>query len=267
MSATAQRRTTTRSVALPAEHGGWGFLLEPLLLGLLLAPSWAGLAIAFATVSLFLARQPLKVLILDYRRKRRFNRTAAAERFSALYLMLALAGAVCAFWLAGAQVFLPALVALPFAAIMLFYDAQSNSRHWLPELSGPVALSASASMIAHAGGWALLPALGLMLLLATRALPSIVYVRARLRIAKNKPASRHLAVGAHLVGALFALIFALSGQWPWLTAGMHLILIGRMFYSLYVQRPDIPAKVIGFQELGLGILMVVLTALGFHLNL
>ena len=27
-----------KSVALPTEHGGWGFTLEPLLLGLLLSP-------------------------------------------------------------------------------------------------------------------------------------------------------------------------------------------------------------------------------------
>jgi hypothetical protein len=31
-----------KSVALPVEHGGWGMLGEPLLLALLVAPSWAG---------------------------------------------------------------------------------------------------------------------------------------------------------------------------------------------------------------------------------
>ncbi|MDX2007394.1 MAG: hypothetical protein SFU83_19325 [Meiothermus sp.] len=30
-----------RSVALPNEHGGWGFTLEPILLGLLVAPGEA----------------------------------------------------------------------------------------------------------------------------------------------------------------------------------------------------------------------------------
>jgi hypothetical protein len=31
-----------RLVALPAEHGGWGLLLEPIALGLAVAPSLAG---------------------------------------------------------------------------------------------------------------------------------------------------------------------------------------------------------------------------------
>lgn len=37
----AARTVKLRTVALPAEHGGWGFLFEPIVLGLLLAPTGA----------------------------------------------------------------------------------------------------------------------------------------------------------------------------------------------------------------------------------
>ncbi|MBZ0296495.1 MAG: YwiC-like family protein [Anaerolineae bacterium] len=41
-SVSTERRPNLRSVALPAEHGGWGFLIEPILLGLLVAFSVNG---------------------------------------------------------------------------------------------------------------------------------------------------------------------------------------------------------------------------------
>jgi hypothetical protein len=42
-----------RAVALPTEHGGWGFTLEPIVLGLAVAagPAGAGLAAAAAVAS------------------------------------------------------------------------------------------------------------------------------------------------------------------------------------------------------------------------
>ena len=48
-------RPMLRSVALPTEHGGWGLTLEPVLLGLLVAPSVAGLAIGGAAFLVFVA--------------------------------------------------------------------------------------------------------------------------------------------------------------------------------------------------------------------
>lgn len=39
-------RISWKRIVLPSEHGSWGFLAEPLLLGLLAAPSGAGAALA-----------------------------------------------------------------------------------------------------------------------------------------------------------------------------------------------------------------------------
>jgi hypothetical protein len=38
----AQPRPLWRMVAVPSEHGGWGLTFEPVLLGLIVNPSWAG---------------------------------------------------------------------------------------------------------------------------------------------------------------------------------------------------------------------------------
>ncbi|MFN8450824.1 MAG: YwiC-like family protein [Anaerolineae bacterium] len=71
-----------RAVAIPAEHGGWSFLLEPILLGWLVAPSAAGLLVGVGMIFAFLARHPLKLALSDRRRGKRLARTAAAERFA-----------------------------------------------------------------------------------------------------------------------------------------------------------------------------------------
>lgn len=60
-----------RTVALPVEHGGWSLTLEPVALGLLVAPSRAGFLLAVATVGAFLLRHPLKIVADDRRRGRR----------------------------------------------------------------------------------------------------------------------------------------------------------------------------------------------------
>jgi YwiC-like protein len=85
-----------RTVALPVEHGGWRISLEPVVLGLLVAPSATGLALGVATLGAFLARHPFKIVAGDRRRGRRFARTPAAERFTLLYGAVALAGFVWA---------------------------------------------------------------------------------------------------------------------------------------------------------------------------
>jgi hypothetical protein len=69
-----------RSLALPVEHGGWGLLGEPLVLGLAIAPSWAGAGVGLFAAFAFLARHPLKLAAADWRQRRRSPRTLAAER-------------------------------------------------------------------------------------------------------------------------------------------------------------------------------------------
>lgn len=84
---TAQR-STFRSVALPAEHGGWGLTLEPGLLGLLVAPGLAGLCIAAGAMVAFLVRTPLKIVAVDHRRGRSLERTRLARRVAAVELIV-----------------------------------------------------------------------------------------------------------------------------------------------------------------------------------
>ena len=103
-----------RSIALPTEHGGWGFTLEPILLGLLVAPTVAGWGLAVATAAVFLARRPVKLVSTDLVRRRRLPRTRVALWFALGYGALALAGLALAVANAAGPFWWPLVAAIPF---------------------------------------------------------------------------------------------------------------------------------------------------------
>lgn len=253
-------RNAWRSVVLPTEHGGWGFLFEPILLGGLVAFSEAGVALGIAAINVFLIQQPLKIALKDRLRGKRYPRTALAERFVALFGALALLSGIFALLTARADFLLPLLIAVPLALVQVSYAARNRGRALVPEVSGAWALGASAPMIGLAGGLALPIALLLWLILAVRALISILYVRVRLRRARQEPARAEGALILH--GAALA---AFSALWLSGTVGFSLpavfgILLVRAAKGLLAPRA-VPTKVIGFSEIGYGILVALGAAL------
>ena len=74
-----RHRSALRSVALPTEHGGWGLTLESVVLGLAVRWSAPGAVLAVAAFLAFLARTPLKVVLVDLRRHRVLPRTRPAR--------------------------------------------------------------------------------------------------------------------------------------------------------------------------------------------
>ena len=64
-----------KSIALPNEHGSWGILFEPLVLGIAVAPSAASPFVALLYIGAFLSRQPLKWYIADLKAKRERGQT------------------------------------------------------------------------------------------------------------------------------------------------------------------------------------------------
>ncbi len=137
---------------IPSEHGGWGLTVEPALLGLLVAPSIAGGALAVAAFLAFLVRTPLKVVLVDRRRHRGSDRDRLARRVVAVELAVLTAMVVVAFARADADWLVPLAVALPLFAIELWFDARSRGRRLTPELCGAIGISAVAAAIVLAGG-------------------------------------------------------------------------------------------------------------------
>jgi uncharacterized MAPEG superfamily protein len=253
-----------KSVAIPVEHGGWGFLAEPVALGLLIAPSAAGACLALSALAAFLARHPLRLVWLDRRRDARYPRTVLAERFllgyaslAALLVAAGLSRAVAPVW--------PALAAAtPLGLGALALDARGRSRDALAETFGATALSSAVAAIALAGGAAPALAWGAWALLAARAVVSILYVRARIRLDRGLPAGPGVAVLAHLGALALAVALARSASAPWLAPGAFLVLLARAAWGLRDGRATIRPRTLGFQELGFGLLTLVVLAVGYR---
>ncbi|MGE5126249.1 MAG: YwiC-like family protein [Betaproteobacteria bacterium] len=255
-----------KAIALPVEHGGWGFLAEPVVLGLVLAPSVAGALLALAALAGFLCRHPLRLALLDRRRGVRYPRTAWAERFLAGYAGLALLLLAAAFTVARSP-FWPALAAAaPIGIVALAFDALGRSREVLPEATGAVALGASATAIALAGGAAAGLAWGAWALLALRAASSVLYVRARIRLDRGLAAGPRLVLAGHALALAAAAGLARSHWAPWLASAAFLVLLGRAAWGLSPWRRRVRPQALGYQELGFGVLTLALLTLGYRLG-
>jgi hypothetical protein len=247
-----------KTVALPAEHGGWGFLAEPLILGLLVAPSGRGAALAAAAAAAFLARHPLKLVLADRLRGRTYPRTRAAAAFALGYG--ALAALALAIGTRGAPlvVWTPLLIAAPLALVQLACDARRRGRELAPELLGAVAPGSFAASIAIAGGWPAGGAAVLWLLLALRGTATVLYVRTRLRLDRGLLPGRSAAWASHALGLVVVVALAASGLAGWPAVAAFALLLARALHGLSPMRRSVRPQVLGFQELAYGLLTAVL---------
>jgi hypothetical protein len=110
-------------------------------------------------------------------------------------------------------------------------------------------------------------ALALWVILNARNLPSILYVRARLRLEKDKSFSLAAVLLAHIVGVAAVLGLAQAGLAPGLAVVAMLLLLLRALYGLSPYRQRVSTRTIGFLEMGYGLLTVILTAAGYALGL
>ncbi len=248
-------RPSLRPLALPTEHGGWGFLFEPLVLGLAVVPSWAGALLAVAFTFGFLTRQPLKLALQDALRGKSYPRTRWCWIFASSYAAaaaIALAGAVL---VDGPMLIVPIGLVVPLGLMQVLYDANNRSRALLPELGGAVAMSSSAAAIALAGNLPMLPALALSGVIIARAIPAIVYVRALLARAHGQSSASWPPIALH---ALAIPLVALIGS-KLAAIAMALLFVRA---TIGLARPIPPARRVGWTEIAWGTVTVALAAAG-----
>jgi uncharacterized membrane protein len=247
-------RVRLRPLLLPAEHGGWSFLLEPVLIGLVAAPSPAGALLVCAALGAFLARHPLWIAVDDWRRGRRVPRTRAAWAVTAGYLAMAACALAWAAVLAD-RAFWPAiLLAAAPASVQIWFDARGQGRSLAPELAGAKALGGVAAAMGAAAGLSWPRALALWALALIRVLPAIVTVRERVRRLHGHPADERRPMVAHLLATSCAVGVVAAGLAPWGVALVALLLAGRAAWDLRPGAPGAPALRIGIRELITGLL-------------
>jgi len=256
-------RSPLRSVAVPTEHGGWGLTAEPVVLGLAVAPSIAGACVGAAAILAFLARTPLRIVLVDRHRNRDLGRTALARRVLLFEVAAIVALVAAAAVTASGRFWWPAAIAAPLVATELWFDTRSRSRRLVPELAGTYGICSVAAMILLAAGHPPTEALAAWMVLAGRATTAIPHVRAQIERLHHRPwSSRHLVVADV---AAFALAVAAVAADRAVVAG-SVAVVGVMAVQRLTATTPAPAKVIGIRQTVLGLAVVAATAVGIHLT-
>ena len=252
-------RSTLRSVAVPTEHGGWGLTLEPAVLGLLVAPSVAGICLAAGAITAFVLRTPLKIVLVDRRRARRLPRTRVAERIAAVEAVILGTLVAAAMATASEPFWMPAAIALPLVALELWFDMRSRSRRLVPELAGAIGISAVVAMIVLADGAGGRLAAALWLVLAGRVATSVPWVRAQIERFHGHAASAAALAIADVTAIVFVSAAVLLDEA--VVIGAVAVLLVVAVQRVVATRPAARPKVLGVMESVLGIVVVVATAL------
>ena len=241
-------------------------LLEPIVLGLMLTPTVPGLFLSLTATGAFLARHPFKLAVGDWRRNRQSARTVLAERFALVYLSAAILGLALAIKTGGTALLLPLLVAMPIAILQLFFDSIGRSRALIPEFAGAVSTGAVAAAIVMSGGWPRSVALALWVILMARTLPTILFVRARLRLLHRKRASAFGVVTIHFLAVLVVTGLASMQFAPALAVVAMLMLLLRALIGFSKYDREVTAKKIGLREVGFGAMTILLVGFGYVLR-
>ena len=238
---------------LPAEHGAWFMLGFPLVLGLLLRPSLAGLCLGLAALSFFLGRPPLRRVLQG-------QRDPAQRRALLLLSALAVAFGVLALALSDARFLIPLGCVAPLVFLALRADLARTARSLAVEMAAQGAFAGLAAAMLVAGGDSLSGALRAWWFVTLVGSANLAHVRRWLGQAHGIEASdlgRRLVI-VHVLHALLvgssALLLATRGLAGILWTGWAALLYLR---ALAPYRP-VPARILGWREGGLSVLGLVL---------
>lgn len=257
-------RSPLRAVAVPSEHGGWGLTAEPVLLGLIVAPSAAGACLGAAAFLAFLARTPLKVVLVDRHRGRVLDRTRLAARVLALEVVVLVALGATALARTAPGAWWPLAIMGPLVSVELWFDMRSRSRRLVPELAGAVGIAGVAALILLAGGRSGAVAAGAWLILAARSIAAIVAVRDQVAVLHGRASAPGQVLAAELVAA--AIAAAAAWRVPEVVAGAIAVVVAIGAQRLLALAPPARAVILGIRQSAIGVAVVVVTALGMVLG-
>ena len=147
-----------RQIALPQDHGSWVFLLSPLLIGLFAGEklNYGSIILIFATLSGFLIRQPITILIKIYSGRRNRRDLPAALFWSTVYAATGLMAVVLLIYLGyGFVLYLAIPGILVFSWHLYLVSRRSERRQAGVEIaaSGVLALAAPAAYWIEIAGY------------------------------------------------------------------------------------------------------------------
>lgn len=249
-----------KTVAIPSEHGGWSLTLEPVVLGLLVAWSFQSIVLGICALTAFMARTPLKTVLVDLWRKRWLIRSSFALKILLSEIALIFVLAILVINTTESQlIWIPLTLAFPLVLIELFFSMRSRSRRLIPELAGTIGISSVVALQVLSAGLSLSLAIGMWAVVSGRAIAALGYVRTQILKIHGRNAKNWHSDVAQIVALTVVLLTYVLAEVP----TVSLILIGAiaLFNAFAVRRTANKAKAIGLQQMTFGASVILATGL------
>lgn len=255
-----------KQVAFPREHGSWGFVLEPLTLALLVAFTTDGFLIALSTFFIFLAHQPIRVLLNKKKNKRSVVKKTA---FIVLLFYLAISSVLLLYVISKEAlfVFIPFVIAIVVMTIYLVLELLQLNRNLFTELFAPVAITFIAASIVLSADWELNKVFVFWLLLLSRSIPTTFYLHEKIKMLKKVTVNKFLTNFSGILFLAAISFFAAKRLLPYLSILAVLILVVRAFIGLSRNDKKISIRRIGILEFIYGGVFVIINAIGYFLSI
>jgi len=248
-------------LVLPKEHGSWSLALEPVTLGLLIAPSRAGIPLALAAAAGFFLRRPMKLLLPAKPEPRR----ALAASCTGTLLLLFGAGLWLAAELGGATQLWPLVPTALAGLLFIGFDARETNRAGAAEMAGATAFALLPAAFASLAGWRIECSLALAAVMLARSVPTVMLVRTFLRRRKGLSVKCWPAFLATMVASVILFWLAAFSLVPWLVAAFSVLFIVRAAWYSSENTSRLTARRLGYMELFLGVTMILIATVSWHL--
>ena len=247
-------------VALPKEHGSWGFVLEPLLLSLIVAFTIDGLLLALATFILFLSNQPLRIFV----NKSSSHKIRSIAVFVLLfYLLVSAVLLVLPILHLELEKLLPFLGGILLMPIYFFAVIKKFSRNLFVELLPIFSMTLIAiSIITFDNSFNYNPIIFGMLLLS-RAITTVIYVSAKVKESKGFEFSVRYTHILNFVFLLFIIFASFTNHLPLLSILGLVLLTLRSVIGFSQFNFTKTIKQIGVMEFIYGSLFVIINGIAF----
>jgi hypothetical protein len=208
---------------LPREHGAYAGIVFPLVTALLLGrPNPAQLLWVAGCVAVFLAHEPLLIMVGERGRRSHSEMGARARKTAQVLAAFAVVAGGLGWWLAPAAARLALILPLALGALLLRFILSHRERSLAGELLACLTLSSTLLPVALAGGVSLRAALIAASMWCAASCLATLTVRATIARAKQMADHRRLSCATVAFGAaaaLAALWLALTNFMPALAAG------------------------------------------------
>ncbi|HID39744.1 MAG TPA: hypothetical protein EYP36_09565 [Calditrichaeota bacterium] len=257
-------KSSIKAVALPKEHGAWGYVLEPFVLVLVVAFSLPGLYLMMAAFLFFLAHRPTSLVA---RPRNQTQNYLLSIGVSLVYIVGGLLMLVLAFPLLSVKSMLLFGSGTVIMVGYLVFDIYKKKRSLIAEQVVPVALSLMALSVPALAGWPDNRLIAFFFLLLTRPVPTTFYIHTRLKLDKGVEYSANMVYFSHSIALAYAVVAAFN---EWIPKSLILavsILTIRAVRGISPFRKRQNVKQLGIMEFGYGILFVLITAAGYILKI